>query len=74
MAPTLKHKLLGVPAFVWGLQLLYVALALGLFAILSAKFGNRASRLPFQIAYVVVMIVINIIWRIALKKAKPGWF
>jgi hypothetical protein len=70
----LKHKLLGVPAFVWGLQLLYVAAALGLLAFLSSKLGSRITRLPFQIAYVIVMVILDIIWRTALKKAKPDWF
>ncbi len=64
----LARRLLGVPVIVWALQLLYVALALGLLAILTATVGGRVTRLPFQLAYVAVMIIVNIVWRLALRK------
>jgi hypothetical protein len=69
----MTHKFLGIPSAIWGLQLLYVALALGLFAVISAKY-KQAHQLSFQVSYVLIMIVINIIWRVAIKKLKPGWF
>lgn len=74
MVHILKHRLLNVPASIWILQLIYVAIALGLFAILVNKLNARMSRLSFQILYVLIMIVINIIWRISIKKLRPGWF
>jgi len=74
MEHLLKHKLLSIPAAVWGLQLLYVALALWLFAVISLKFHKQAPQLSLQIGYVLLMVVINIAWRIAIKKLKPDWF
>lgn len=70
----INHKLLSIPLVIWGLQLLYVALALGLFAVIWSKSNGRGSHLRFQIIYVLVMLIINIIWRVAIKKLKPGWF
>jgi hypothetical protein len=70
----LKHKLLGIPIIVWGLQLLYVAIALGLLILLLKVLNKKASHLLVQVLYVIVMIVINIIWRLAVKKLEPGWF
>ena len=72
--PVLKYHLLNTPLIIWGLQLLYVALALGLFAVLLKVSGNRFPRLPAQIGYVVAMIVINIIWRMAIRRLKPDWW
>lgn len=74
MEHPLKSKLLGVPTFIWGLQILYVAVALGLLAVLSAKLNGRVSRLSAQILYVLVMLAVNILWRTAIKKMRPGWF
>lgn len=70
----LQHKILGIPTAIWGLQLLYVALALGLLAVLSLRLHKQVNRLSFQIGYVLIMIALNIAWRIAIKKLKPGWF
>jgi hypothetical protein len=70
----LKYKLLNVPIFIWGLQLVYVAGALMLFIVLLKVLNNKSSHLLFQIIYVVAMIIINITWRVAIKKLRPGWF
>lgn len=70
----MTHKLLGIPLIVWGLQLLYVAIALLIFVVLIKTLDNHASRLLIQILYVVVMLIINIAWRLAIRKLKPEWF
>jgi membrane protein DedA with SNARE-associated domain len=70
----LKYKLIGMPVIIWMLQLLYVAVALGLFIVLLAVLNTQASRLLIQILYVLVMLVINIKWRLAIKKKRPEWF
>jgi hypothetical protein len=72
----LKHKLLGIALIVWGLQLLYVAttLALIVFVVLLTGLNKKSSHLLIQILFVIVMIVINIIWRVAIRKRKPEWF
>jgi len=70
----LKHKLLGLPLLVWGLQLLYVVLALTLFVVFLRVINKKTSQLPFQVVYVLLMIIIDIIWRLAIKKLRPEWF
>jgi drug/metabolite transporter superfamily protein YnfA len=69
----MTHQLLGIPLIIWGLQLLYVALALLLFALLHALHSGT-SHLRVQIAYVIVMVIINIFWRVAIRKIRPEWF
>lgn len=63
-----------MPIVIWMFQLLYVAVALGLFIVLLAILDDQASRLLFQILYVLVMLAINIMWRITIKKKRPEWF
>ena len=70
----LKYKLLGIPIIIWGLQLLYVAIALALFLVLLNLLNKKASHLLVQILYVLGMLIINIIWRLAIKKIMPGWY
>lgn len=74
----LKYKLLGLPLLVWGLQLLYVAAVLGLLVaiVLVTKLNQKPihTRLLVVIPYIVAMIAIDIVWRIAIKKHLPGWF
>jgi hypothetical protein len=41
----LKYKLIGMPIIIWVLQLLYVAIALGLFIVLRAYILYRPSTL-----------------------------
>jgi hypothetical protein len=73
----MKHnpppKLLSVPLVIWGLQLLYVALALIIFIYLRSVL-SVASQLSFQIGYVLAMLLIDVVWRIAIRKKKPDWF
>ena len=74
----LKYKLLGIPLLVWGLQLIYVAVMLGLLVVivLVTKLNQRPihTRLLVVIPYIVIMITIDIVWRVAIKKHLPGWF
>lgn len=72
--PTPTHKLLGIPLIIWILQLWYVAFALGLFAAISIKFHQQIHQLAFQFFYVLIMVTINVTWRVNIKKPKPGWF
>ncbi len=76
MNHTLKNKLLGVPIIIWGLQILYVAAALGIaiLIVLLTGLDNHSSHLLFQILFVLVIVIINIIWRVRIKKLKPEWF
>jgi len=74
MEQLIKYKPLGIPVLVWGLQLLYVAIALGLFATLWATVRSQVGHLPVRIIYVAVVIAINVIWRVAIRRIKPGWF
>jgi hypothetical protein len=72
----LKHKLLRVPLIIWVLQLLYVAAALGIgiLIVLLTGLDNHSSHLLFQIVFVLVIVIINIIWRVRIKKLKPERF
>ena len=74
MEHILKYKLLNLPLIIWGLQLLYVAIALVLFVVLLRVLDKKASHLLIQIVYVVVILILNIIWRVAVRKIEPGWF
>jgi uncharacterized membrane protein YqjE len=65
-----KYQLLGVPIVVWGLQLSYVAVALaGLVILLAIVDKNASTQAPARIiiVYVVVMVIINVIWRLAIR-------
>lgn len=78
MKHILKYRLLGLPIIVWGLQLLYVAVALVILVILVAIVNrNTSAQRPARIiaiVYVVVMVIIDVIWRLAIRKNLPGWF
>ena len=64
MITLLKHTLLGVPIYTWVLQLLYVAIAL----LILFVFVSVHKRTTLEIAgFVVVMILVDIAWRIAIK-------
>jgi len=73
MDQVLKRKLLNIPIIIWMLQLVYVAFALGLFAVL-AIFTKQLHHGIFQFIYVLVMIAINISWRVTVTKKNPEWF
>lgn len=60
----LKHTLLGIPIYVWILQLLYVALALSILSIFATI--HKRSTLEI-ILFVAVVIVVDIMWRLAIK-------
>jgi hypothetical protein len=76
MKHSLKNKLLGVPIIIWVLQLLYVATALGIGILIAllADLNHQSSHLFFQVLYVLIIIAVNIIWRIKIKNSKPEWF
>lgn len=64
MSTFLKHTLLGIPIYVWILQLLYVAVALGILA----AFATVHKRTNLEIAlFVVGIIIVDVIWRLAIK-------
>lgn len=69
---------LGIPTIVWALQIGYVVAALSLYVILLLTLhlnsANSTNRIIFNISYVIVMIVINIIWRQAIRLKYPEWF
>ena len=74
----LRYKLLDIPILIWGLQLLYVAVMLGLLVVLvvATKLNSRpfSTKLVVVIPYILIMIAIDIAWRVAIKKHLPGWF
>ncbi len=60
----LQHTLLGVPIYTWALQLLYVAVGLLIFF----AFVTVHKRTTLEIViFVVVMIIVDVIWRVAIK-------
>jgi hypothetical protein len=64
MSTFLKQTILTIPIYTWILQLLYVAVAL---AILTA-FTTVHKRSATEIAlFVLGIVVVDIIWRIAIK-------
>lgn len=74
-----QPKLLGLPIIIWQLQLVYVALALFIYTVLryipSLDSLTSANNIfTFNLAYVLVMIIINVIWRQAVAKMHPKWF
>jgi hypothetical protein len=77
MKRLLKHKPLGISMIVWALQLLYVAAALAvgvLIVFLTGMEDDQSSHLLFQIVFVLAMLLVNIAWRVRIKKSKPEWF
>jgi hypothetical protein len=70
----LKYKLLNIPILVWGLQLLYVAIALTLLFFLTKHLNKELSRWLFIALYIIAMIIIDVIWRVSIKKLIPGWY
>ena len=74
----LRQKLLGIPLLVWGLQLLYVALMLGLLValVLITKLNDKPTNIKVLVVvpYIILMIAIDIAWRVALKHHLPDWF
>ena len=69
----MAHRILGISLTLWGLQLLYVALALLLFALLHVL-GAKTSNLLVQVVYVITVVIINITWRVGIRKKKPERF
>lgn len=60
----LQHTLLGIPVYTWILQLLYVAVAL----LILTAFTTVHKRTTLEIIlFVVGIIVVDVIWRLAIK-------
>lgn len=57
----LSNTFLGIPIFVWILQLLYVAIALLILFFIYSKTSKTNL-----VLYVLAMIIIDIIWRLAI--------
>lgn len=60
---SLHNTLLGIPLAIWVLQILYVALALLILFVLYTKTDKKIN----IATYVIVIITIDIIWRLAIK-------
>lgn len=64
MSDFLKNTLLGIPVYIWILQLLYVAVALSILA----AFATVHKRTTLEIVlFVVGIIIVDIIWRLAIR-------
>jgi hypothetical protein len=78
MKPEPKRKFLGIPLIIWQLQLLYDAIVLILFVVLLLILNSISlSSTSFNITtaiYIIVVIIVNILWRLAIKKKCPEWF
>lgn len=74
MKQIFEYNFLGLPILIWVLQLIYVAVALGVYVILLATlFKDAAPQAAIQIAFVLIILIINVIWRIALQRMMSGW-
>ena len=60
----LKHTLLGIPVYTWLLQLLYVAVALGILAAFATVHKRTAPEIAL---FVVGIVIVDVIWRLAIK-------
>lgn len=71
-----KNVFLGLPIMIWKLQLLYVAVALILYIILLYSLIlipiHTLDKVIFNISYVLIMIIVNVIWRVAIVKKYPN--
>lgn len=64
MMSWLTNTFLNIPIIIWVLQILYVTIALAILFFIYPKTNNKT----FLIVYVIIMIIINIIWRMAIMK------
>ena len=55
---------LGIPTTIWILQLMYVAIALAIFA---AFFSAGKTLTLGKVLFWIIVIIINIIWRLAIR-------
>ncbi|MCX6728492.1 MAG: hypothetical protein NTV39_01865 [Candidatus Saccharibacteria bacterium] len=78
MANKQKKKFLGLPTIIWKLQLLYVAVALIIYLVMVYFLIlipiHSLNKTIFNISYVLVIIIVNIIWRVILLKKYPKLF
>ncbi len=72
-----NKKFLGISLIIWKLQLLYVAVALFLYVILFYFLFlipiHTLDKTIFNISYVLLIIILNIIWRVLIDKKFPNW-
>ena len=71
MAYLLRTTLLGIPILVWVAQLLYVAISLIVLVALIYSLNKGSVSLAgtrlFTIIYIIVMVVADVIWRLAIR-------
>jgi len=60
----LSTTFLNIPIIVWVLQFLYVVMALSILFLIYSKTHKKTD----IVLYVLVMIIINIVWRLAIRK------
>lgn len=63
MKPWYRETFLHIPKIVWALQFLYVAIALLILFFIYSKTHKKTD----VVFYVLVMIVIDVIWRLAIR-------
>ncbi len=66
----LKYKLLKIPIIVWVLQLLYVAVCLAIFFVIV----KTTAQIGIRVAFIAIVVIVNIMWRLAIQRKLPGWF
>jgi hypothetical protein len=64
MKPWLSNTFLNIPIIVWVLQLFYVLIALSILFFIYPKTHKKTV----LVIYILAMIAINIIWRLAISK------
>lgn len=64
------NKFLNLPIYIWIAQGIYVIVALVVLLMLLRTFGSstKFNARQFAIGYVVIMIVINVVWRVIAAK------
>jgi len=64
MSTFLKQTFLSIPMYTWILQLLYVAVALGILAAFATTHRRTTAELAL---FVVCIILVDVAWRLAIK-------
>lgn len=70
----LKHQILNIPLIIWLFQLLYVGISLLVLFLIVRNLNKKSTHTLFIVIYVIVMLIINIVWRTQIKKLMPGWY
>jgi hypothetical protein len=59
----LSSTFLSIPIVVWVLQLVYIAVSLSILYVIYPKINKKI----FIVYYVLAMIIIDVIWRLAIR-------